>query len=118
MSQLLIISTQAPYYSSAAQDALEAALAASNVGIEVAFVFQDDGVFQLLDGQNNAEVNKKSIAKQIKALPIYDIEPIFYLKESAITRGLSSESLSNTAEEINELDFTLLCASSSSILRF
>lgn len=118
MSTMLIISSQAPYYSSAAQDAIEAALAASNVGVEVSFILIDDGVFQLLNDQHGAYIHKKSIMKQIKALPLYDIESIFYVSESLAERKLPIHLISSTATAISQNDFKHICASSTSILRF
>jgi len=118
MAKLLIISTQAPYVTSAAQDALEAALAASNVGVEVTFVFAQRGLYQLLNGQDSVRVQKKSIAKQIEVLPLYDIDAIYYVKEDISDRMLSSHALTLTAQSIDMHELNQLCAASNAILRF
>ncbi|WP_412972997.1 DsrE family protein [Glaciecola sp. MF2-115] len=118
MTQLLIISTRPPYYSSAAQDALEAALAASNVGLSVTFVFMGGGLYQLLNGQDSKQIGKKSISKQIKAMPLYDIEPIYFMDSDLSERQISSNSMLNVANAISDLEFTHLCSTASCILRF
>lgn len=83
---MLVISTQAPYHSSSAIDAIEAALAASNVGLQVQFVLQGDGVYQLSEAQKPDAISHKNISKQLKALPLYDIEDI-YVCESESNAG-------------------------------
>jgi tRNA 2-thiouridine synthesizing protein C len=116
--KLLIISTQPPYVASAAQDALEAALAASNIGIKVTFVFSQQGLYQLLDSQNSTSVNKRSIVKQINALPLYDIEDVYYAEEDMTDLMLSNQTLTPTANPIDTHAFHQLCAVSNAILRF
>jgi tRNA 2-thiouridine synthesizing protein C len=118
MTDLLIISSSAPYYSSAAQDAIEAALAASNVDLSVSFVFTDNGLFQLLEAQDGKALGKKSVAKQIKAMPLYDIGPIYYLETDLSSKHLEKDAISTVATGIDALNFAKLCSSSSSILRF
>ncbi|MFQ3206968.1 MAG: tRNA 2-thiouridine synthesizing protein C [Glaciecola sp.] len=118
MTKLLIISTQPPYVCSASQDALEAALAASNVGVEVIFVFSQQGLYQLLESQNSTYLQKRSIVKQIKALPLYDIEEIYYVKDDITELMLSSYALTSTAKPIDIDVLQQLCAASNAILRF
>jgi tRNA 2-thiouridine synthesizing protein C len=118
VTKLLIISTQPPYVASASQDALEAALAASNSGIKVTFVFSQQGLYQLLKTQDSTYLQKRSIVKQINALPLYDIEAIYYVEEDMINLMLSSHTLTSTAKPIGTYAFQQLCAFSNAILRF
>lgn len=80
---IVIQSSQAPYSSSHAIDALEAAIAATNIGLEVIFIFIDEGVYQLLNNQENMAITHKSMFKQLLALPLYDVERI-YAQSSAL----------------------------------
>ncbi|MFT6908604.1 MAG: tRNA 2-thiouridine synthesizing protein C [Glaciecola sp.] len=118
MTKLLIISTQPPYVASASQDALEAALAASNVGIKVTFVLSQQGLYQLLECQNSTSLQKRSIVKQINALPLYDIDAIYYVKDDMTDLMLSGQTLTSTAKPIDTDAFQHLCAVSNAILRF
>ncbi len=118
MTNLLIISTSPPYYNSAAQDALEAAIAASNVGVEVTFVFAQQGLYQLHDKQDNTYFHKKSMAKQIKVLPLYDIEAIYYVDDDLAPLMLSSDTIVGTAKPISSNAFSQLCESASAVIRF
>lgn len=118
MTSLLIISTSPPYYNSAAQDALEAALAASNVGVEVTFVFAQQGLYQLLDTQDSAYLHKKSMAKQINVMPLYDIEAIYYIQDDMVSLNLSSDNMIDAASAISSIEFSQLCDSSATVIRF
>jgi tRNA 2-thiouridine synthesizing protein C len=118
MTTLLIISTSPPYYNSAAQDAIEAALAASNVGVEVTFVFAKQGLYQLHNKQDSTCFYKKSMAKQIKVLPLYDIEAIYYVEDDIAALVLSSDTIVGTAKPISRHAFSLLCESATAVIRF
>jgi tRNA 2-thiouridine synthesizing protein C len=118
MTTLLIISTSPPYYNSAAQDALEAALAASNVGVEVTFVLAQQGLYQLLNTQDSTYLHKKSIAKQINVMPLYDIDAIYYIEDDMTSLNLTSDTIIDTASAISSIEFSRLCDSSAAVIRF
>lgn len=84
MNDLLIITSKAPYSSNSANDALDAALAASNVGLSVSVLFEGMGVFQLLCNQHKDETINQSIEKRINVLPMYDIDDLFYFSKDKL----------------------------------
>lgn len=88
MSYLLIISTQAPYHSSMAIDAFEAALAATNVGLNVKLLFQHDGIYQCLSSQQANQIGHKNMYKKLSALALFDVEDVYLDTESVNYRGL------------------------------
>jgi tRNA 2-thiouridine synthesizing protein C len=118
LSTLLIISTQPPYFSSCAQDAIEAALAASNVGVRVTYVFSQKGLFQLIADQNSVGIGKKSLIKQIRVLSLYDIEDLYYIKEDAEELCLCASDISTEVEPLDLDAFNVLCDSFDAVLRF
>lgn len=118
MAKLLIISSQAPYFTSGAQDALEAALAASNVGVEVSYVFCHKGIYQLLTEQNSGVIEKKSILKQIKVLPLYDVNRLYFIKEDARSLCVRESDLYSEVKPLALNELTDLCNSYDAILRF
>ena len=75
--QLLIISTHAPYFSNHAQEAIEAALGASNTNLKVTFVLLAEGVYQLASNADSSSQKRKSVYKQLKAFELYDIEDLY-----------------------------------------
>lgn len=116
---LLIISTQAPYHSSAAIDAFEAALAASNVGLQVKILLEDDGVYQCVDSQQAESISHKNTYKKLCSLPLFDIEDIYVNQASIDIRELR---ITNTGKFsysiINQNDVLLLKRASQQILVF
>jgi tRNA 2-thiouridine synthesizing protein C len=89
---LLVINTKAPYHTSAAQDAFEAALAASNVGLEVRVLFDEDGVYQLVETQSPEVISHKNMFKKLCSFPLFDVEKIYVNDTALLNRGISLES--------------------------
>lgn len=119
MNEILIISSHAPYSGLQADDALDAALAASNVGLRVSVLFENHGVFQLLLGQQKDATVNQLIEKRIKALPMFDIEDIYYCKQSADQLLPIESALSLIAKPlVNRADVERLIDSHQHILRF
>jgi tRNA 2-thiouridine synthesizing protein C len=84
---IVIQTTQAPYSTSASIDAFEAALAATNIGLQVVYIFVANGVFQLQGGQQNNAIKHKSVYKKLSALPLFDIECLF-AQSSALSENM------------------------------
>ena len=55
----LFVNRKAPYGAGRAAEALEAALVAASLGQEVHLAYLDDGVFQLLAGQEPARLGRR-----------------------------------------------------------
>ena len=113
---ILIQSTRAPYSSSAAVDAYEAALAASNLGLRVKYVFVDKGIHQLNVNQQGQLISHKNMAKKLSALPLFDVEELYALSSSNITK--EDLVLSDDIEFIDHAAFVSLCENASQILVF
>lgn len=119
MSDYIVIqSTQAPYSSSFAIDAFEAALAASNLGIVVKFMFIDDGVYQLSAAQTPEHIKHKSMLKKLSALPLFDVEDLMVMDTHIQARNLSIESLGVPVRVINKEAFLRLCKQAQQVLVF
>lgn len=89
--KILFISRHAPYGTSTAKEALDAILAASAYDQTLSLLFMDDGLFQLLGGQEAFAINQKNFASMLPALPLYGVENIFVHCESMRERGLTQE---------------------------
>lgn len=115
---IVIQSTRAPYSSSAAVDCFEAALAATNIGLQVVFIFVEDGVLQLMQTQQNGLIQHKSIFKRLSALPLFDIE-ILYAQASALsTREVTLDQLELNVSAISDAAIYALCEKAQQILVF
>ena len=97
MQPLLIISSKSPYNSSFAQEALDAALAAS-VFAETRLLFIRDGVWQLVKHQQGTDAGRKTFTDGFAALPHYGISDVYVCRQSLRKRGLAAEDLMIEAE--------------------
>lgn len=91
--KLLYLMRRAPYGSSHALEALESALVAAVFEQRVSVLFRDDGVWQLVRGQDGTTLGTRTLAKVVTALPEYDIDDLCVCADSLAARGLSAEDL-------------------------
>lgn len=113
---ILIQSTRAPYSTSSAIDAYEAALAASNLGLRVKYVFIDKGIHQLNVKQQGLLLSHKNMAKKLSALPLFDVEELYVLSSSNTV--IEDLVLEDEIKFIDHEEFTYLCENASQILVF
>lgn len=89
MKSLLIISRHPPARL-AAREALDMALAAAAFGVPTALLFMEDGVLQLLKGQDAKAVGQKSLAANLQALELYGVEDVMVCQHSLAERGVQA----------------------------
>jgi tRNA 2-thiouridine synthesizing protein C len=94
LKKILFISRHAPYGSPLAKDALDAILATSAYGQDIALLFMDDGIFQLLPSQQAEHIGQKSFSAQLQALSLYDINKVYVHQESLEKRDIRINDLS------------------------
>ena len=87
------ISRCAPYGSGRPQVCLDAALAAAVFEQEVNYVFMDDGVYQLLAGQNAESIASKTLGSALETLDLYGIDEVLVEQQALQQRGLSAQDL-------------------------
>lgn len=117
--KILLISRHAPYGSSIAREALDAALAAAIYDQDLSLLFMDDGVFQLLKDQQAQEISQKNFTSMLSALPFYDIEKIYIHQESLEQRAIAIENvLVENALVVNSAQVSALLSQQEHILSF
>jgi tRNA 2-thiouridine synthesizing protein C len=62
---LLVISRQAPWSGLSAREALDVVLAGGAYDLPIGLLFMDDGVLQLLQGQDAAAVQQKDLTANL-----------------------------------------------------
>lgn len=107
MKSLLIISRHAPALHQA-REALDLALSAAAFGIPCGLLFMDDGVFQLVKGQDAALIGQKSLAANLQALPLYGVEDILVCQHSLGERGLQANQCLLDARVMNNAEIASL----------
>ena len=105
--KLAFLFRTAPHGNAISREGLDALLAATAFcdEEEIGVFFVDDGVLNLLDGQNPELLLQKDFIRTFKLLDLYDIEQRFVCADSLDQYNLQAEQLIISAEKI---DRTLL----------
>lgn len=107
MRSLLII-TRHPPTQVTSREALDVALAAAAFGVPTGILFMEDGVLQLLEGQNAQQLSMKSLSANLRALPIFGVEDILVCGHSLRERGIESNQCILDARVVSHSDIALL----------
>lgn len=102
VKKFLYINRKAPYGSIYALESLEVVLigAAFEQGVSLAFL--DDGVFQLMKGQNTKGIGMKNFSTTYRALGDYDVRLFYVEKESLAERGLTVDDLMEITHDTDD----------------
>ena len=97
----LIVNRKAPYGSAFAKEALDVGLIAAAFGQQLAMLFMDDGVYQLLKQQDPSGINQKNSSQTLPMLDMYDVKDIFVEAASLQARNLQVDDLLIPVQVIN-----------------
>ncbi len=101
--KFLYVNRKAPYGTIYALELLEVVLIGAAFEQDVSLAFIDDGVFQLMAGQDTAAAGLKNFSRTYKALGDYDVRRFYVERELLEERGLTVEDLMPiTYEDENE----------------
>ena len=108
VKKFMFVNRKAPYGTVYALEGLEVVLISAAFDQDVSLVFLDDGVYDLVKGQNTKGIEVKNFSPTYRALEGYDIEKLYVERESLAARGLTQDNLIVpvevlTAAEISEL---------------
>ena len=101
--KLAFLFRTAPHGNAISREGLDALLAATAFcdEEEIGVFFIDDGVLNLLDGQNPEVLLQKDFIRTFKLLDLYDIEQRFVCADSLDQNNLQTEQLIISAEKID-----------------
>lgn len=101
--KLAFLFRTAPHGNAISREGLDALLAATAFcdEEEIGVFFIDDGVLNLLDGQNLELLLQKDFIRTFKLLDLYDIEQRFVCADSLDQYNLQTEQLMISAEKID-----------------
>ena len=101
--KLAFLFRTAPHGNAISREGLDALLAATAFcdEEEIGIFFIDDGVLNLLDGQNPELLLQKDFIRTFKLLDLYDIEQRFVCADSLDQYNLQTEQLIISAEKID-----------------
>ena len=93
IKKFMYLNRRAPYGTIYAWESLEVVLIGAAFDQDVSLAFLDDGVYQLLKGQDTKGVEMKNFSPTYQALGDYDVTKLYVEKESLEERGLTVEDL-------------------------
>jgi tRNA 2-thiouridine synthesizing protein C len=93
IKKCMYLNRRAPYGTIYAWESLEVVLIGAAFDQDVSLAFLDDGVYQLVKGQDTKGVEMKNFSPTYQALGDYDVTKLYVEKESLEERGLSLEDL-------------------------
>jgi tRNA 2-thiouridine synthesizing protein C len=103
--KFLYINRRAPYGTIYALESLEVILIGAAFDQDVSAAFLDDGVFQLMNGQDTSGVGMKNFSKTYRALGDYEVRKLYVERESLAERGLTLEDLMPITYEDEDEDY-------------
>ena len=104
IKKFLYVNRKAPYGTIYALESLEVVLIGAAFDQDVSLAFLDDGVFQLIKGQDSANLGVKNFSPTFRALGDFDVTKLYVEKESLEERGLSQEDLLDITYEDEDDD--------------
>ena len=93
IKHFLYLNRRAPYGTIYAWESLEVVLIGAAFDQKVSLAFVDDGVFQIVKGQETGEIGMKNFSPTYSALGDYDVTQLYVEQESLEARGLSIDDL-------------------------
>lgn len=93
MKKFLFVNRKAPYGTIYALESLEVVLITATFDQDVSLLFMDDGVYEIVKGQNTKGIGMKNFSPSYRALEGYDIEKLYVERASLQARGLSEGDL-------------------------
>jgi len=114
----LFIQHHAPYGSESPQEQLDALLVAAAFGQKVSVLFQDDGVWQLLPQQEGHALERRTLAAQLQALELYEVNALYADAASLAERGLDQSRLALNVQVLDAAALKKLLGDQDLLLRF
>lgn len=105
VKKFLYVNRKAPYGTIYAWESLEVVLIGAAFDQDVSMAFIDDGVYQLVKGQDTKEIGMKNFSPTYSALGDYDVNKIYVEKESLEARGLTLDDLQHLVWEDEDEDW-------------
>ncbi|PLX37606.1 MAG: sulfurtransferase complex subunit TusC [Hyphomicrobiales bacterium] len=105
VKKFMYVNRKAPYGTIYALESLEVVLISAAFEQDVCLAFLDDGVYQLMAGQDTKGIGMKNFSPAYNALGDYEINKLYVEKESLEERGLSADDLMEVTYEDEDDDW-------------
>ncbi|MEO8081578.1 MAG: sulfurtransferase complex subunit TusC [Caldimonas sp.] len=118
MKKFMFVNRKAPYGTIYALESLEVVLITATMDQDVSLVFLDDGVYELVKGQQTKGIGIKNFSPSYRALEGYDVEKLYVERESLQARGLTADDLLVPVEVLSTAQMAALMAEQDVVLSF
>jgi tRNA 2-thiouridine synthesizing protein C len=118
IKKVMFVNRKAPYGTIYALESLEVVLITATFDQDVSLVFLDDGVYELLKGQDTKAIGIKNHSKTYRALDGYDVEKLYVERESLEARGIDEDQLLVDVEVLSSAQMGELMAGQDVVLSF
>lgn len=103
--KFLYVNRKAPYGTIYALESLEVVLIGAAFEQDVSLAFLDDGVYQIVKGQQTDGIGAKNFSPTYRALGDYEITKLYVEEESLKERGLTADDLMEIMYEDEDDDW-------------
>ncbi|MEK6550174.1 MAG: sulfurtransferase complex subunit TusC [Pseudomonadota bacterium] len=118
IKKFLYVNRRAPYGTIYALESLEVVLISAAFEQDVSLAFIDDGVYEIVKGQDTKGSEMKNFSPTYRALEGYDIEKLYVEKESLAERGLTEADLLVPVKVLSRGEMADLMESNDVVLSF
>ncbi|MEK6771925.1 MAG: sulfurtransferase complex subunit TusC [Pseudomonadota bacterium] len=118
IKKFLYVNRRAPYGTIYALESLEVVLISAAFEQDVSLAFIDDGVYEIVKGQDTKASEMKNFSPTYRALEGYDIEKLYVEKESLAERGLTEADLLVPVKVLSRGEMADLMESNDVVLSF
>ena len=118
IKKFLYVNRKAPYGTIYALESLEVVLISAAFDQDVSLAFIDDGVYEIVKGQDSKGVEMKNFSPTYRALEGFDIEKLYVEKESLAERGLTEADLLVPVKVLSRGEMADLMESNDVVLSF
>ena len=118
MKKFMFVNRKAPFGTIYALESIEVVLIAATFDQDVSLAFIDDGVYELVKGQNSKAIGIKNHSPIYRALEGYDVEKLYVERESMAMRGLTEADLLVPVEVLSSAEMGELMAAQDVVLSF
>lgn len=118
VKKFMFVNRKAPYGTIYALESLEVVLITATFDQDVSLVFIDDGIYELVKGQQTKGIAIKNFSPSYRALDGYDVEKLYVDSDSLAQRGLTEQDLLVPVEVLDAQQMGLLMQQQDVILSF
>jgi tRNA 2-thiouridine synthesizing protein C len=118
IKKFMFVNRKAPYGTIYALEGLEVVLISAAFNQDVSLAFLDDGVYELLKGQQTKALEVKNFSPTYRALEGYDIEKLYVERESLEARGIREDQLIVPVQVVDAKEMAALMEQQDVIIGF